>query len=262
MSKLVEKLERTSEGRGQPLGFGAAANRVKTLPVVLIAVLTEGDAKATAAAAAADVDAVLITGVDPEKADGIAAHLKSEIPDVPWGLSLESVTRDNMQRLAEMGCDFVIFPPAGGQAAALNVETIGKVLKIDASLDDTLARSISRLPVDAVFLGEVGGGEGALTVEQLMVYDRLVGASGKHLVAALPPDLPLADVESLWGLGVQAVAADLAVSDPKERLSEVRESLEKLPTKRRRPGSRFAASLPISGEGSGGEPPDEEDEEY
>ena len=253
MSKLVEKLERMNEGRGQPLGFGAAANRVKTLPMVLIAALPKGDARATAVAAAAKVDAILITGAAPQKA--------SEMPDIPWGVAQDSVTRDDMERLAGMGCDFVVFSAAGSQAAALNIESIGKVLRIDPSLDENLARAISRLQVDAVFLHQVGGGEGAITVEQLMIYERLVGGAGKHLVAAMPPGLPVGDIESLWRLGVQAIVADLAVSDPEQRLSQIREAMEKLPTKRRKPGVRLAASLPLLREVSGDAPPDEEEED-
>ena len=252
MSKLVEKLERINEGRGQPLGFGAAANRAKILPMVLIAALPERDA-GKAAATAAGVDAILITGAAPKKA--------SEMPDIPWGVSLDSVTREDLERLVEKGCDFVVFSAAGSQAAALNVERIGKVLRIDASLDENLARSISRLPVDAVFLHQVGGDEGAITVEQLMVYERLAGGAGKHLIAAVPPGLPVDDIEILWGLGVQSIVVDLAVSDPAERLSQIREALEKLPAKRRKPAMRLAASLPVTSSMPGAEPPEEEDEE-
>jgi len=257
MSKLIEKLERISEGRGQPFGFGAAVNRVKALPLLVIAIVPEGDARAASAAAAAKVDAVLVTGAAPGKADAISAKIMGEMPDIPWGVSLDSVTRDDMERLAGAGCDFVVFSVAGSQAAALNAEKPGKVLRIDPSLDENLARTISRLPVDAVFLQPAGDGEGGLTVEQLMVYEWLVGVSGKHPVAAMPPGMPVEDIESLWGLGVVAVAADLAVSDPAERLSRIREALEKLPAKRRRPKTRFTASLPVAG----GAPPDEEEDD-
>jgi hypothetical protein len=261
MSKLIEKLERVSEGRGQPFGFGAAINRVKTLPLVVIATLPEGDARAAAAAAAAKVDAVLVTGAAPRKADAIPAKLMSEMPDTPWGVSLDSVTRDDMERLAGAGCDFVVFSVAGSQAAALNVENPGKVLRIDPSLDENLARTISRLPVDAVLLQPAGDGKGGLTVEQLMAYEWLLAVSGKYPVAAMPPGMPVEDIESLWGLGVVAVAADLAVSDPAERLSRIREALEKLPAKRRRSKGRFTATLPVATGTPSAEPPDEEEED-
>ncbi len=260
MSKLIEKLERISEGRGQPFGFGPAANRVKTLPLVVIATLPEGDARAAAAAAAAKVDAVLVTGASPRKADAIPAKLMSEMPDIPWGVSLDSVTRDDMERLAGAGCDFVVFSIAGSRAAALNAEKPGKVLRIDPSLDENLARTISRLQVDAVFLQPAGKGEGGLTVEQLLVYEWLVGVSGKYPIAAMPPGMPVEDIESLWALGVVAVAADLAVSDPAERLSRIKEAMEKLPAKRRRSKGRFMASLPVSSGVPSSEPPDEEEE--
>jgi len=262
MSKLIEKLERISEGRGQPLGFGAAANRVKALPLAVIAILPQGDARAAvAAAAAAKVDAVLVTGAVPKEADAITSKVTAEMPDIPWGVSLESVTREDMERLAGAGCDFVAFSAAGSQAAALNMEEPGKMLKIDHTLDENLARTISRLQVDAVFLESSGNGENGLTVEQLMVYEWLVGVSGKHPVAAMPPGMPLEDIATLWGLGVAALAVDLTVGDPAERLSRIREALEKLPARRRRPKTRFAASLPVSGAAPSSAPPDEEEEE-
>lgn len=260
MSKLVERLERMSEGGGQALGFGAAVNRVKTLPMLLIATLSEGDARAAAAAAAAGVDAIIISGVSPQKMDQVADKLKKDMADIPWGVSLDSVTRDGMERLANIGCDFVVFSAAGSQASALNVEGIGKVLKIAPSLEDNLLRGVHRLPVDAVLLNDSGASEATLTVEQLMECERLAAGSGKHLIAAMPSGL-IDDMESLWVLGVQAVAVALGADDPEKALSLAREAMEKLPAKRRRPGRSRMASLPISSGAPDAGPPDEDDEE-
>jgi hypothetical protein len=254
MSKLVDKLERLSEGRGQPLGFGAAASRVRILPMLLIAALPRGNAKAVAAASGAQVDAILVSSADEPRAAPVA--------DAPWGTCVDSVARDEMEQLAADGCDFVVFSAAGSQAAALNVETIGKVLRVDPSLDDSLARAIGRLPIDAVLLQQIGGDGKALTVEQLMVCERLAAWSGKHIIADVPPGLPPGDIESLWGLGAQGLIVDLAVSDPEARLTEIREALEKLPTKRRRQGERLAASLPVSGSPSTAAPPEEDDDDF
>ncbi len=259
MSKLVERLERMSEGGGQALGFGAAVNRVKTLPMLLIATLSEGDARAAAAAAAAGVDAVIVSGASPQRMEKVAAKLKKDMPDIPWGVSLDSVTRDDMERLAGIGCDFVVFSAAGSQASALNVEKIGKVLRINPSLDDNLLRGVNRLPVDAVLLHNTGGGEAALTVEQLMAYERLAAGSGKHLVAAMSSGL-VDDMESLWGLGVQAIAVALGADDPEKALALAREAMEKLPAKRRRPGRSRMASLQLSGNAPDADSPEEDDE--
>ncbi len=261
MSKLLEKLERLSEGGGQPLGFGAAVNRAKILPMVVIASIPEGNAKLATIAAEANADAVLMTIERPKKRDEALAQLSSAKIDIPWGVSMDMVTKEEVEQLVEMGCDFVVFAPARSPAAVLNVGKIGKVLRINPSLSDNLGKSIQRLSVDAVLLSPTGDDESPLTVQQLMVYERLAAGAGKHLVAALPPGSPIDDIESLWRLGVQGVVVDISVQDPEQRISQVREAIQKLPTTRRRSGGKLSASLPLSKEWSGASPLEDEGEE-
>lgn len=261
MSKLIEKLERISAGGGQPLGFGAAVNRAKVLQMMVIAGIPEGNAKQVAFAAEAGADAVVLAIEHPKKKDETLAQLSGIQIEIPWGVAMDTVTGEEMQQLAEAGCDYVIFSPAKSPAAVLNVEKIGKVLRIDASLSDNLARAINRLDVDAVLLGPVGEDESRLTIQQLMVYEYLAAYAGKHLVAAVPPGFSVDDIESLWGLGVRGVIVDLAVKDPGQRLSQIREAIEKLPTTKKRSRERISATLPFAREPSGPPLPDEDDEE-
>lgn len=262
MSKLLQKLERISEGRAQPLGFGAAVARGKSLPMVIVASVPVGDARLAAIAAKAGADAVLMTIEHEEKMDEALAKLSSAKTDIPWGVSLNAVTKEEVEQLIGMDCDFVIFAPDKTPAAVLGAEKIGKVLQIDPSLSDSLAKAINRLSIDAVLLGPVSEDESPLTVHQLMVYERLAAGAGKHLLAAIPPGLPTDDIESLWGLGVRGVVVDLRVKDPEQRLSQVKEAIQKLPTTRKKPGEKISASLPLSRELSVATPPEEEDEEW
>jgi len=261
MSKLLDKLEQISEGRAQPLGFGAAVARGKSLPMVIVASVPVGDAKLAAIAAKAGADAVLMTIEHQEKSDKALAKLSSAKTDIPWGVSLNAVTKEQVEQLIGMDCDFVIFAPDKTPAAVLGEEKIGKVLRIDPSLNDSLAKAINRLSIDAVLLGPVSEDESPLTVYQLMVYERLAAGAGKHLLAAMPPGLPIDDIESLWGLGVRGVVVDLAVKDPEQRLSQVKEAIQKLPTTRKKPGEKISALLPLSREGPVATPPEEEDDE-
>ena len=262
MSKLLDKLERISEGRAQPLGFGAAVTRGKSLPMVIVASVPLGNAKLADIAAKAGADALLMTIKHQEKMDKALAKLSSAETDIPWGVSLNAVTKDEVEQLIEMGCDFVVFAPDKTPAAVLGEERIGKVLQIDSSLSDSLAKAINRLSIDAVLLGPVSEDESPLTVHQLMIYERLAAGAGKHLLAAMPPGSPIDDIESLWGLGVRGVVVDLAVKDPEQRLSQVKEEIEKLPTTRKKTGERISASLPLSREGPVATPPEEEEEEW
>jgi len=262
MSKLLDKLEQISEGRAQPLGFGAAVTKGKSLPMVIVASVPLGNAKLAAIAAKAGADALLMTIKHQERSEEALAKLSSAKTDIPWGVSLNAVTKEEVEQLIEMGCDFVVFAPDKTPAAVLGEERIGKVLQIDPSLSDSLAKAINRLSIDAVLLGPVSEDESPLTVHQLMIYERLAAGAGKHLLAAMPPGLPIDDIQSLWGLGVRGVVVDLAVKDPEQRLSQVKEAIQKLPTTRKKTGERISASLPLPREGPVAAPPEEEEEEW
>jgi len=261
MSKLLEKLERISEGRAQPLGFGAAVAREKSLPMLIVASVPVGNAKLAAIAAKAGADALLITIEHEERIEEALVKLSSAKTDIPWGVSLSAVTKEEVEQLIEINCDFVIFAPDKTPAAVLQAEKIGKVLQIDPSLSDSLAKAVNRLSIDAVLLGPVSEDESPLTVRQLMVYERLAAGAGKCLLAAMSPGLPVDDIESLWGLGVRGVVVDLAVKNPEQRLSKLKEAIQKLPTTRKKPGEKISASVPLPREWSEPTPPEEEDDE-
>ena len=57
MSKLIDSLERLSEGKAQPLGFGAALAREKVAQMMLIASIPAGDTALITKARSAGVDA-------------------------------------------------------------------------------------------------------------------------------------------------------------------------------------------------------------
>lgn len=262
MSKLLDKLEQLSEGRAQPLGFSSAASRTRILPMLLVACVPVENAGLAALAASEGADALLFLVENWKKERQALAQISGTKADIPWGVSLKTVGTEEISQLTEMECDFAVFTPDRAPAALLREEKIGKVLQIDPSLGDNLVKAISRLSVDAVLLSLDGGDRYPLTVHQLMVYERLASVVGKHLLATMPPGLPVDDLESLWSLGVRAVVVDLTVAHPEQRLSQVKEAIQKLPTTRKRPGEKISAVLPAYREGPAEAPtePDEDDD--
>jgi len=261
MSKLIEKLEQLSEGRAQRLGFGAALAREKVSQMVVIAGVPAGDTGLVTTAAKAGAEAILITITPEDKKDEALSKIGSVEIDIPWGVSLDAVTREEARQLAETGCDFVVFAPAGTQAAVLGEEKIGKVLRVDASLNDSLGRTINRLSLDAVLLSRAGEDESPLTVYQLMVYEHLAAGAGKYLLAEMPPGMATDDLESLWELGVRGVVVDLAAKDPEKRLAQVKEAARKLPATGRKKRGKISATLPMAREQSDMLEDDDDDEE-
>ena len=260
MSKLIEKLERISEGRVQPMGFGAAANRTIILPMLVIASLPAGSAKPDEVVAKADADALVLTVDNWKKEKDTLARIGGKT-DVLWGVSSQVASREEIDQLAEMKCDFVIFTPEKTPAAVLGDERIGKVLQIDPSLDDSLARAVARLSVDAVLLSPPGKDQSPLTIHQLMVYERLAAGSGKHLLAALPPGSPADDLESWWSLGVRGVIVDMTSDHADEKMSQVKEAIRNLSTTKKKTGPKPSVVLPRIAQPSTVAPPEEDDDD-
>lgn len=246
MSKLLEKLEQISEGSGQPMGFGAALARTKISQMLTIASVPAGNTQLITAATKEKADALLLAIESLEKDSKTLAKMNRAKSTIPWGISLDKVSKDDIGQLIELGCDYVVFDPTQTPAAVLIEEKIGKVLRLDTSLPDTLARAINRLQVDAVLLNPAGGEETAFTVHQLMVLERLASNTGKSVLMNMPPGLLTSDIEILWGLGARGIVVDMTVEQPEQRLSQIREAIQQLPTTRKKSREKFRATLPTS----------------
>ena len=261
MSKLMEKLERISEGNGQPMGFGAAVTRTKISQMLAIASVPAGNAQLITAATKEGADALLLTVENLEKDSKALAKMNRAKAEIPWGASLEAASKEDIEQLIELGCDYVIFNPANTPAAVLIEERIGKVLRVEASLPENLVKAINRLQVDAVLLSPAGRDESTFTVYQLMVLERLVGSTGKYILANMSAGLSTSDIEILWGLGVRGVVVNMTGEQPEQKLSQVKEAIRKLPTTRKKSKEKFRATLPAAGRSSEKETQEEEEEE-
>lgn len=246
MSKLLDKLERISEGSIQPMGFGAAVSRPRIPQMLIIASIPIGNARLAAVAEKEGADALLLALEHLDKKSKNLTKTTQTKSEIPWGGSLETITREEMEHLIEMGCDFIIFAPAKTPAAILNEERICKVLKLDPSLPENLAKAVNRLQVDAVLVSPFSEGEPCFTIQQLMMLERLAGGTGKHILATFPQNQSTLDIETLWGIGVRGVVVDMNIEQPERRLSEIREAIQKLPTTRKKPRERIRATLPLA----------------
>lgn len=261
MSKLLEKLEQIFEGGGQPMGFGAAVTRTKIPQMLTIASVPAGNAQLISIVTKANADALLLTVENLEKDSKTLAKMNRAKAEIPWGVSVETVSKEDIRQLVELGCDFVVFDPIKTPAAVLIEEKISKVLRIDASLPENLAKAINRLQIDAILLNPAVGEETAFTVHHLMVLERLAGSTGKHALIIMPLGLSTSDIEILWGLGARGVVLDMTLEQPEQRLSQVKEAIQQLPTARKKSREKFRATLPASTTPSEKAAPEEDEDE-
>lgn len=259
MSKLLEKLEQISEGSGQPMGFGAAVTRTKIPQMLTIAGVPAGNVQLISIATKENADALLFSIENLEKDSQTLAKMNRAKAAIPWGVSLEKASKDDIGQLIELGCDFIVFDPTRTAAAVLMKEKIGKVLSIDTSFSENLAKAINRLQVDAVLIKPTGGEESLFTIHQLMVMERLANSIGKYTLITMPPGLAVDDFEILWGLGARGVMVDMTLAQAEQRLSQIKEAIQNLPATRKKSREKFRATLPASITPS--EKTSEEDEE-
>ena len=236
MSKLVEKLQRISEGAAQPLGFKPASASAPKQRMLLIATLVQGDMAKAAEAVAPQVDAIVLSS---ETASAVRPIVET-LGDVPWGVWLKTPNQEAIRDFQEAGCDFLVLG-ATAPASIILEKQLGKLLGVDLNMSDSSIRALGWLPVDGVFISLEE--ESFLTVRQLVECQRLSLAE-KPLLVVAPDSLRDSDLEPLWEVGVAGVMIKLEGEAVKEKSLSLRRAMDSLPPASKRRGRKERALLP------------------
>jgi len=237
MSRFLDKLERIWAGKAQPIGFGPQTAKAKSPAMAIVTRLSPGEPDMAALSGEEGADALLVSIDDLERGAETLSRVSQVAGDIPLGVSVKVVTKDDVEQLIELGCDFLLFNANEVPAAILSETRIGKVMEVDPSLSDSLARTIARLPIDAVFFSAE---QQPLSVRQLMDYARLASLVGKPSLVALPAALRSEDIEGLWQAGVRGLVLTLE----RQELSQVREMIQALPPTKKRAEKGMDVLLP------------------
>lgn len=258
MSKFIDKLKRASQGAPQPIGFRRAEAVPVKAKIQLVARMGAGDIE-NLADYAAGADAALVpiskagSGVEPLK------KISKAMPDIPWGGWPGDISAGKIKQMVAHGCDFVVFTASGTPTVFPESDETGKILEVEASLDEGLLRAVNELPVDAVLVAPEQEGSGVLTWYQLMVFQRFADLLAKPLLVSVPARVSADELLVLWGAGVDGVVVEAGA----EGVKGLRQVIDKLtfPTPRKR--EKREALLPRGGAESGAvaEAEEEEDEE-
>jgi hypothetical protein len=133
---------------------------------------------------------------------------------------VESTEKDAIARCIDLGCDFVVFG-LKTPLEAVNKEGLGRVLKIEPTLEPGLVRAINMLPVeiDGVL---VAGDEPALTIERLLIYERFNELLNKPLLVTASSTITVEELKSLVKAGIHGVVLPEAFSA--ESLAKLKQS--------------------------------------
>jgi hypothetical protein len=200
MSKFAEKLERVYRGTAPPIGFHKSTE-AEISPLLFMATLTKTGAADASALAGAGIDAGIIGGKSlSAKSSG---ELTKAIGDVPLGFFLDSTEKDVIAKSLDLGCDFIVFG-LKTPLEAVNREGLGRVLRIEPSMEPGLVRAVNSLPleIDAVL---IAGDDPAITIERLLIYQRFTELLNKPLLVSLSAMITTEELNALFKAGINGL---------------------------------------------------------
>jgi hypothetical protein len=239
MSKFAEKLQRIYRGSAQAMGFRKSAE-TEIPPLLIVASLTKTGVAEANALAVAGIDAGIVV------AKGLSAksfgQLAEAVGAIPLGLSLESTEKDVIAKSIDLGCDFVVFG-LKTPLEAVEKEGLGRVLKIEPSLEPGLVRAVNGLPlsIDAVL---VAGDEPVITIERLLIYQRFAELLDKPFLVTLASMITANELGDLFEAGVNGLVLPEGLSA--ESLADFKKLVSGLSRTARRK-HKAAAILPRLG---------------
>jgi len=227
MSKLSDRIRRSSKSEPAPFGFTAGARRAHTPSLLVVVRLPGGDSARAGDAAKAGADAVIVDGAAKAKDAGEAT----------LGVAPEKTDRKSISALREAGADFVVLTPAG-LAEAMLEEKIGFVLELRTEMEEVQLRLLSDLTLDAII---VAAPEPPITIERMLGLRRVAALARAALLAEVSTD---ADASTLQLLRDSGVAGVIVPASAIGKLGELRERIAGLPARGRRREEHAEALVP------------------
>jgi predicted TIM-barrel enzyme len=254
MSKFADKLQSLSKSSTTPIGFHPSVSELKSPAMLLIVGLSGTQAKEVKTLADVKADAGLILSENPSAK--VVKQMVEAAGDIPLGVFVKSTDEKEINELASMGCDFVVFN-IKIPAAVLQKEGVGKFLIIEPSLDQGYVRAIKSLEVDGVFISNRGG-DSFIAVEHLLVCRRFVELLEKPVIMGLASVVTKAELTSLWQAGVDGVVTPSTES--MEALSELKKMIGDLPRGARGRRDKVGVVIPHYSEGVARDEDEEQEE--
>ena len=261
MSRLVDKLTKTTRNASQPMGF-RTAHADQEHPKMLVIASVKMDNTGQIADYVTGADAVWLRSA---KAGLIAKAIQpvtESISDIPCGISLEDVGTGDNKALKKAGCDFLVLTDTSPVDAMPEEEDdIGTVLEVKPSLEDSLIRVINNLPVDAVLTDVVKKANAPLAWQDLMSLQRLGLLLAKPLLVKVSPGISSSELRAIRRADVDGIVVEADPAKP-DYFNELRKTISGLPPRTAKKHGKSEALLPLSGSSPSTTAPDEEEEEY
>jgi len=260
MSKFIDKLKQVSQVEPQTMGF-RAVQKISAKQEMLLVVSLAQPAVSGLADYVVGADAVILPV--PKTGSGVKTlpKVSQAVSGIPWGVWLKDEAKGGINQVTQAGCDFAIFPAANTSLDLLQDDNVGKILQVEASLSDSLLRTIDGLPVDAVLIATEQEEKGSLVWHHLMLFRRFASLLTKPLLVFVPSRVTSNELQALWDAGVDCVIVGVEAGQYAEGLKELRQTIDKLVSTSSRRRGKTEALLPYVSRGTDVVTDEEEEEE-
>lgn len=234
MSKLADRIRKTTRPEPAPLGFAAPAARQQSASLLVVARLSAGDAGKAGDAVKKGADVVIIDGLEAGKAKDAAAKAEGAV----LGACLAKAERSDVAGLRDGGVDFIVLDPGSAMAEALLEEKVGFVFEQGGDVEDTGLRLLGEMGLDALVIPAPAE---PLTVQDLLGLRRLASLARTPLLAAVRPEAEAGFLQALRDSGVVGVIVD---GSGLGKLDDLKSRIAALPRRGQRKEERAEATLP------------------
>ncbi len=257
MSRLIDKLTRIRQNEPQPIGFMLGRAAAEKPRMQLIASITADNLeKLSEGLKSADAALIEINRADDVAALGKFCEAKDKMPGGGW---LKASSSGTLKKAINVVCDFAVFPGTIS-LTAIQKDKMGRILELDTSLSDGFLRTANDLPIDAV-LAFSKGEDNSLTMNRLMLFQRLAYMINKPILVSIPDNLTGVELQAIWDIGISGVIVELADEKSIEKLAELHKEIEKLAPPAFRKKGKANALVPRAQPDSEKPPAEGEEEE-
>ncbi|MYC29590.1 MAG: hypothetical protein F4X65_05805 [Chloroflexi bacterium] len=256
MSKLLDLLQRISDGSPAPLGFGAS--RAESVPgMVLVGRAGRpgtGRRPSGVPDAASSLDAVIVDGAS---GSDYIKQLGALMSELPWGPYLNSPSDEDAQASRDCGADVLAFSLESGVAAISGEDDLARLVSVTGDLSDRELRAVSALPVDG-FILDMTGVSGEWTLQDLVSVGSMTRRTDKHVLVQVSAAPAKSDLEALRDMGAGGLIIEVTTGNSAE-LAALKADLLGMARPRPRRRDRIRATVPGSGF-TPSRPPDHDDD--
>jgi hypothetical protein len=238
MSQLIKRL---NEVNRQAIGLISFTNQsIKRRRFCVIVELTS--MKVCESLEGMEFDAAYLNEPDSTRIITLFKQLKESIPVSACGVKLNKEV--DISGLLNEGCDFFIVQCENSHFELSEIENLGVILMLDASLSSSYLKAIDGLDVDAFM---VDFPQSFLTWGTLAKLRRISGLISKPIIVGIHFEVDKPTIKAVWNTGVAGIVVKLGDEDKVDKLKTLLEYIDSVEITNRSPEREKArAILPIT----------------